>query len=400
MKAAVEYLIILPKGDSFCDSIETFNKLLQVDSAITLKNGVIKHRNGVSCRYEITSGDVAVKEQRFFHLRFTMDATRSLSDLQIDRFSACLKTIRSIIAKAGGLPEVLWDDVSLYYSKKAYVLVHEIENLMRKLITNFMLVTVGKEWVTETSPNEIQEALSKSKRKDYLNVLHTIDFIHLADFLVRPYSKKQTQDLYAKLRAANKTADLDDLRQFIPESNWSRYFSKLVDCEDSFLSKRWTELYELRCKVAHNAIVTKTDFEQIERTVGELQAILEEAIKKLPQVSVPANEVETVAENAAGTIHSLYGEYITVWTSILGHLQQKCRDLKLFEGRSHSVPPIAMLDALASASVLEPETAKRINVHRMIRNDIVHNPSAAVSATDLERFLSELKAIRTSLGIE
>src|SRR5262249_9796530 len=152
--------------------------------------------------------------------------------------------------------------------------VYEIENLMRKLIANFMLITVGKEWITETSPSEIQEAISRSKRKDYLNVLHTIDFIHLADFLVKPYSKKSTHDLHAKLKAAQKLEDFKALKAYIPESNWTRYFSKLVACEDSFVSRRWAELYELRCKVAHNALVTKLDYERVTELVDELRGRL------------------------------------------------------------------------------------------------------------------------------
>ncbi len=42
--------------------------------------------------------------------------------------------------------EVLWDDVGIYYAKLAYLRIIEIENLMRKLITKFMLVSVGMDF--------------------------------------------------------------------------------------------------------------------------------------------------------------------------------------------------------------------------------------------------------------
>ncbi len=230
MKAVVEYLIILPKADSFCDSVDGFNRLLQVDSAIKMKGGgVIEYqRDGFSCGYEIRGGEVAGKDQRFFHLRFSLESASSITQAKVDRFAAFLRTVRGIIAKAGGQAETLRDDISFYYSKKAYALVHEIENLMRKLIANFMLITVGKEWVTETSPSEVQEAINRSKRKDYLNVLHTIDFIQLADFLVKPYSKKSIEDLHCKLKGAQKMEEFKALKAYIPESNWTRYFAKLV----------------------------------------------------------------------------------------------------------------------------------------------------------------------------
>jgi hypothetical protein len=125
----------------------------------------------------------------------------------IERFSAFLKVIRGLIARTGGQTETLWDDTSFHYSRKAYVLIYRAENLMRRLIAHFMLITVGKEWVTETAPAEFREAVSKSKRKadsKFINVLHTVDFIHLAAFLLRPYSRKTTQELYNKIKTSRR----------------------------------------------------------------------------------------------------------------------------------------------------------------------------------------------------
>jgi hypothetical protein len=89
------------------------------------------------------------------------------------------------------------------------------------------------------------------------------------------------------------------LKDYIPQSNWARYFSALVDCEDSLLEKRWLELYELRCMVAHNAIVGRADYDHIVKLSSDLTQIIEQAINKLPDVRVPADEVETVADQAA-----------------------------------------------------------------------------------------------------
>jgi|GEM_PF-4001725 len=200
-----------------------------------------------------------------------------------------------------GQPEILWDDISFHYAREIYDEIYRIENLMRKLITNFMLVTVGAGWVDESSPKEIKDVIDRSKRKESLNVLHQVDFIHLADFLLRPYSTATQDELNDLLRKAETVDDLRAAQDLLPQSNWNRYFSEIVDCGDAYLNTRWKELYELRCRVAHNAIVNKDDRDRAVKLVSELAGKVEDAIRKLPQVRVPQSEVEQIAENAATT---------------------------------------------------------------------------------------------------
>jgi hypothetical protein len=400
MKAVVEYLILLPKADSFCDSVDGFTRLLQVDSDIKMKGGgVIDYQRDVfCCGYEITGGEVSGKDQRFFHLRFSLESTSSITQSKLDRFAAFLKTVRGIIAKAGGQAETLRDDISFYYSKKAYALVHEIENLMRKLIANFMLITVGKEWITETSPSEVQAAINRSKRKDYLNVLHTIDFKDLVDFLIHPYSKKSPHDLHTKLKGAHKLEEFKALKSFIPESNWTRYFANLVACDDAYLSKRWAELYDLRCKVAHNALVTKLDYERITELVEELRGKLQDAINKLPQVSVPKDELELVGENAARTVSALYGDYITAWTLLERNLINRCDELG-YTGPAHAFKRASeLIDLLRKGGRIKAEEAVHLNELREVRNRIVHDATASFTEAELKMHLSAVKDLTRNLG--
>src|SRR6185503_11261905 len=115
--------------------------------------------------YEVRTNKISDKEQRFFHIRVTFAG----DETEIEEYTKLLKSIRGLVHRSGGQPETLWDDVSLYYASKAYPLIHDIENLMRKLIAFFMLTTIGKEWVIETSPGVVKEAIEKSKRKQYLD---------------------------------------------------------------------------------------------------------------------------------------------------------------------------------------------------------------------------------------
>ncbi|MFG3826309.1 hypothetical protein ACGI6H_34825, partial [Escherichia coli] len=63
-----------------------------------------------------------------------------------------------------GSTQIIWDDISKYYSIQAYPLIHEIENLMRKLITKFMIHNVGLSWTKDSVPKEFSEALKKSEK--------------------------------------------------------------------------------------------------------------------------------------------------------------------------------------------------------------------------------------------
>src|SRR5579871_3897327 len=179
MPVVVEYLLIVQKADTFCDSAEAFTALLTVDSSIRVAGGKVRYKGEVEYDYGITVGEIKGKDQRYFHVRFS--AASCDSDVDRERFSSFLRAVRSVMNKMGGQPETLWDDISFYYSANAYRVIYRIENLMRKLIANFMLVNVGAGWIRESTPTEVREAIDKSKRKEYLNVLHSIDFIHLAD---------------------------------------------------------------------------------------------------------------------------------------------------------------------------------------------------------------------------
>ncbi len=277
-----EYLVIVDKEASeafyhLCDSVDGFNKLLASDPDISIRGNQISYKN-TRAVYRVKTSKVSGKQQRFFHVKISYDG----DEKDMDEYVKLLRSIRGIIHRAGVQPETLWDDVSLYYSEKSYPLIHRVENLMRKLITYFMLTNIGKEWVTQTSPSVVMDAIDKSKRKQYLDILHQIDFIHLGDFLFKPYQVKDTKELYLMISQAQSLDDLqlDELKSFEAKSNWEKYFSKIVDCTDEYLDKRWKELYDLRCSVAHNALLNKDEHERVCRLVSEIEIPLQKAIEE------------------------------------------------------------------------------------------------------------------------
>lgn len=148
MKLTTEYLIIIEKTVSeafyhLCDSVNDFNRLLEKDSNIVIEDSQhIKYKQNLTVAYEVKTGKVEGKEQRFFRVRLTFNGEES----NLEEYTALLRSLRSTVHGAGGQPETLQDDVSFHFANKSYPLIHYIENLMRKLITYFMLTHVGKEW--------------------------------------------------------------------------------------------------------------------------------------------------------------------------------------------------------------------------------------------------------------
>jgi hypothetical protein len=387
MAITIEYLAIFRRSDTFCDSSSSFLRLLQVDSNIKVTGGDIKYQGERACGIQLSDGEVADKKQRYFHLHFTWYGDPDTTTDELERFTSLLKAVRGAVQQARGVTETLWDDLSAHYSRKAYPLVHEIENLMRRLIANFMLVTVGREWVDETLPKAVEDAVKNSKRKDYLNVLHTVDFIHLGEFLFTAYSKKTPQELYAKLKDVKNEDDAKALADFIPQSNWKRYFGTLVSCEDGYLKARWDKLYDLRCKVAHNALMTKQDLDEIERLIVEVKPKLQEAIGKLSKVKVPSEDAELVAESAARTVNATAGEFITCWQQLESAIASRV------SARGKTKRIIHSGQELMRLGILDRSHVERYDEIRQLRNGIVHGPSTELPVEMIRQSLRGLREL-------
>lgn len=307
----VELLVMMKHKGTFCNNSESFNKLLETNSLITIQKDKLVFQKQVF-QYEILTGDVKEKEQRYFKLKIV-----GANELVIPYFLDLLKIIREQAFRAEGYTNILWDDLSNYYSIKAYPEINRIENLMRKLITTFMLTNIGINWTKESIPAEVKSTL-KRKGKDEStgsNLLHETDFIQLAEVLFKSYSTNDINNLFKQLKNCENISDLTlgTLKEYIPKSNWERYFKVYVDCDDEYLNKKWVRLYELRCIIAHNSLLSKFDFDEINLIVGELETKIQEAIDHIDKITIPLEEKEQVMENVVTAIDERFSSFLTQW---------------------------------------------------------------------------------------
>ncbi len=394
MKLVTEFLVIIEKDTSeafytLCDNVGEFNKLLQSDPEISIQKNELTYRKTSKFKYEAKTNLVKGKSQRFFHLRIEFNG----EETEIDGYLALLRAVKSVIHRSGGRRETLWDDLSLHYSHKAYPLIHNVENLMRKLITFFMLTNVGTEWVTEASPNVVKEAIDKSKRKQYLDVLHQIDFSHLGDLLFKVYQTKDVAKLYESLAKATKLDELklDELKAFVATSNWEKYFSKIVSCTDEYLNKRWKQLYEYRCMVAHNALIGKSEYESIEQLVRELEGHLQKAIDNIGKVSVPQEDREQVAEIVASNLSASYGDFIQLWKSFEVTLLEIATNWAL-ETVHHGLPrpPIYILKLLHEKEIIDNDLFREARDLWFFRNRLIHDATTSISEQETRSYIIRL----------
>lgn len=312
-----EFLIIIPDDDSFCSSKRSFIDFLKVDAQLSIVGSKINYRKSprakdlVNAKFHVDTDQVKSKSERYFLM--TIDCQQAE---MVDEFSEMCERIKSVaerISPGKTAINTLWDDVGRLYAEKAYPIINEVENSMRRLIAKFMLINVGMNWSKDAITPELFNKIENFEgEKIYSNDLHKLDFIHLKQVLFdrkRDINLEDLDRLLAKTKFSEE--DKEKILKYIPKSNWEKYFSSLLDEKDSSIEKKWEILYKLRNKVAHNRNVNKDEFNQIFGLSSEIKEIILKATTKL-------GEIDLNEEDRGSIIHSyprslahqnyLYGE--------------------------------------------------------------------------------------------
>jgi hypothetical protein len=267
----VEYFITFKESGTFCTDIETFRNFIRANKNFKISENKLTFKD-LDIKFTVIDGEV--ESQKYFMLTLLL-----LDKSKIEKFEEALKEFKGLIYSIKGIINILWNDISFYYSQQAYPLIYEIENLMRKFITKFMLRKIGVDWVTKNLPKEVKEKLKEKKQYD---VLFETDFIQLTELLFKTYPSENIERLFDILRKSKETTDLNivELKEFIPKSNWERFFRPYIekDIEEGFISKRWAKLYDLRCKVAHNNTFNKSDLIDLKKNIEDLKGPITKAI--------------------------------------------------------------------------------------------------------------------------
>jgi hypothetical protein len=267
-------------------------EFLKVDSLIGIAGQRISYKRSpkakelVSAKFRIETDLIKSKQERYFII--VLEAS---SESDMDDFNELCDKVRSIVERmspGNTTINTLWDDVGRAYAEKAYPLINEIENLMRRLIAKFMLITVGVNWSKDTIHPDLFKKIDNFNDDDpYVNDLFKLDFIHLKEVL---FGKKRDISTDELDRLLSKTEfspeDHETLKKYLPKSNWEKYFSSVIDENSNSIDTKWALLYKLRNKVAHNRHVKRSDFEKIRGLCDKLKEIINKASAKLGEIDI------------------------------------------------------------------------------------------------------------------
>lgn len=289
----VEMLLIVNKDTSFGRSPSAYKKIIEASEEVTFSPKKLNFKEQLfNCEISEYGNN---KESLFVKLTLC-----DVNEHNLITFSKLIRLFKKISSESKlGSTQIIWDDISKYYSIQAYPLIHEIENLMRKLITKFMIHNVGLSWTEDSVPKEFSGALKKSeKNTDYNehNLMYQVDFIELSDFLFKSYRELEMADLIrtlAPLEFKDINSDIfSELKKIVPRTNWEKFFESNVDAKSDTIIKNWSILYRLRCKVAHNRDFTKQNLDEVIRLTEILKPVLKKAIDKTETLTIDPKEKE------------------------------------------------------------------------------------------------------------
>ncbi|HHQ6001849.1 TPA: hypothetical protein ACSRWF_003746, partial [Morganella morganii] len=316
----------------------------------------------------------------------------------LSEFSDLCRSIKKLLhMNSKNSVQTLWDDISFHYASRSYPMIYEIENLMRKLITKFMLTNVGLGWTKETVPEELKKSSRTENIDNNINYLYETDFIQLSNFLFDDY---RTLDITAFIKRISEidteTVRIDEINDFIPRSNWERYFQSYVDCDGSYLKARWEKLYKLRCKIAHNNTFTKPDYEQIEKLVNEVKSKLLTAIESLDKITVSDNEKEDLAEIAASNSSIVFGSFIQKWKILESLIIDLLVARKAFPAELSKREKTMLYknqEALIKNGLIDSKMYKEIKTLNKVRNIMVHETEQYFTDSEIMVFSRDIDRI-------
>lgn len=389
----LEYLIFIDNEGIKCNDEKSFNHLLQSNPEIEIKSKKIKYKD-ITVEYELTFGQIADTNRTYFHLSFNYDDIEN-----IEKYVSLLKAVKSVIHIITKSPQTLYDGISIYYSNLAFPIISDIENVMRKLITKFMLTKVGIDWIKERTPDDVKSSIN-SNNKD-LTYLHNVDFIQLKNFLFSENYPVHKENLVKKLKEAKdiNELNLEDIKVLIPNSNWERYFSTNISISKEKLIKIWEDLYELRCNVAHNKSFNKSDYEKVINLCAEIKPQLEQAISSLSSIEIDKSTREMLKEEIVNNFNILYGEFISKWRLVEKYVYENCKlfieEDEITKRRTFS----SDLRKLFQIGYIDRETYQKTRELYLIRNEIFHN-SRNLTENEINEAIFDLLYLIHELNIE
>ena len=221
--------------------------------------------------------------------------------------------------KCGFNVQTIENEFSKKFSELSYSLIHNIENLLRRLILEILLMHYGKNWEYIGRVKLISDKSRGHSRGE--NLLQGLNFKQLLDCLGEAYPEiYHGLDIYRALGIISQDGKLDihTALKYIPTSNWDRFLFQVTGTQFSDLQGKWTELYNLRNYIAHNIFIDSDNYFKIRTLTQQISNVLTTAIEHIDEIPLDIERSDLM-------LLSLPQYSLSELTSQLSKLEEKSR---------------------------------------------------------------------------
>lgn len=225
----------------------------------------------------------------------------------------CLEYIQDALLNSGireyYIDIVSYDAISEYYCNKIYPKLNELERNLRKLLFNTYIVNFRSDYYSVTMSKELQEeimgrigkipseevekfkkAYNVRNKKEAIEIerlqmfFYSLEFGDIKDLL---FTETWTEaDVNNKKEFLSTHSDLSSLtdeelrvafEEYVPKSDWSRFFASKIDIED--IEKALENIREYRNCIAHSKFLNKSDYIECRNLINRLNVAVLKAIE-------------------------------------------------------------------------------------------------------------------------
>ncbi|KHT22019.1 HEPN domain-containing protein [Pectobacterium brasiliense] len=292
----IEYILIQESNSTFCNNENSISKLLEFDNEIEFKDTEKFKFNNLN--FNITAKKINSDDTKKNYFTVELSTNEIESDSLAESITKLnrklIKIFENIFKET---PKILINDLDSYYSKKAYPIIKDIENLMRQVLTKLLITKVGIAWEVDSVPEEMKGKINKTKGREVkTNYLSGLDFIDLTYFIFNKYSNYKNEIIFSEIEKPTEEVSIDKLKGMIPKSNWERYLNNHMKFTENDILIKWAKLYDLRCAVAHNTGFAKKDFDETVKIVSEIKPILTSSLDNLENSKNKSNNEQSENE--------------------------------------------------------------------------------------------------------
>lgn len=399
-----EYLITFDSSDEICVDVEGFKTLLTAHKSITFNEKPAITYRDAEFPYSIASGQLPDGSVYYDLTLECIDISKSTD------FSDLLRDIRKLCNKSSSRQViVLFDGIGGLYCEKGYPVIYKTENLLRKLISKFMAISIGTDWAEKSVPKEVIESV-RGERRNAENLLFEVDFIQLSNFLFKKYTKSDAGKLLDSIKGMQdgESIRVENLRHYVPFTNWEKYFAQRVKCTSEYLSVKWEKLYDYRCKIAHCRILSEKEYEDLVALSDDVCEKIQQALDSIGDLHIALEEREDLAENISSAANVKVAEFIGSFNKLVVALSAACEKASgpndIYAKHETNKTNIRMqANYLATnKGLIDIQLAKKIEDVQIFRNLIVHKFGLfEVDSNEINNHMSVIElAINALVGVD